>query len=87
MNYCIQLKNVSNLFQVGVREPFIVSDPKIKQISIYELRNQRIQWRELIKSPHPIYVSIDVDFLILQLFLELPIHYLMDRFTKKPYSV
>lgn len=62
MNYCIQLKNVSNLFQVGVREPFIVSDTKIKQISIYELRNQSIQWRELIKSPYPIYISIDVDF-------------------------
>lgn len=61
MNYCIMLNNLSNLYQIGVREPFIAHHEKIHNISIDEARNKHDKWTSLVTSKRPLYISIDVD--------------------------
>lgn len=61
INYCTLLENLTNIYQIGVREPFITHHNKIHNISIDEVRKKDTEWMKLVNSNRPIYISIDVD--------------------------
>lgn len=61
INYCVLLKNLTNIYQIGVREPFIAYHKKLHNISLTEVRERQDTWMSLVTSDRPLYISIDID--------------------------
>lgn len=61
INHCVLLKNLTNIYQIGVREPFVANHEKIHNISTNEARMQHDTWVSLVNSNRPLYISIDID--------------------------
>lgn len=62
MNYCEKIHNVRCIYQVGVREPFIVTGEKLKFISLQDMRSRTYVYQDIINLDLPIYLSFDIDY-------------------------
>lgn len=61
MRRVLELDNVAQVFQIGVREPFICNSDKIKRISVDEIKSRSYQ--EKIEAANmPVYITFDIDF-------------------------
>lgn len=63
MKRCSELKNINQIIQFGVREPFPDhNDLKFKSVSLEQIRNGSQTFHELDGSNNNIYISFDIDF-------------------------
>ncbi len=62
MSFCAGLDKVKEIIQIGVREPFLVENPKCRKVSLSEMRTENAVCQRLIESEGYVYLSFDVDF-------------------------
>lgn len=61
MRRVLELGNVAQVFQIGVREPFVCNSDKTIRISVDELK--RHSYQEKIEAANmPVYITFDIDF-------------------------
>lgn len=62
MSFCAGLDKVKEIIQIGVREPFLVENPKCRQVSLPEMRAENTICQSLIEKEDYVYLSFDIDF-------------------------
>lgn len=62
MSFCADLGKVKEIIQIGIREPFLVENPKCRQVSLSEIRAGNAVCQSLIEKEGYVYLSFDVDF-------------------------
>lgn len=57
----LDFDNVTHVYQIGVREPFLYSDKKITSISVRDINNPK--WQDVFSElKMPVYLTFDIDF-------------------------
>jgi agmatinase len=62
MTYCSKISQVDHIIQLGVREPFVLSNNKVISISLNDIRTKSTKYQNYARSKRNVYISFDIDF-------------------------